>query len=133
MASLSDVQKTPLCPEVEDDFLGIAIDLAPRPVRNSPLVIHGTYRIPWALAETIEPPLHRALVLVVQRGAVHRVATPFRERVLFGDDERETQGGALGHFTLDVFELQGGEAAGDYHLLVSLGEMVSNVLRVAVL
>ena len=133
MASLSDVQKTPLCPEIPEDAPGIAIEVAPRPVRNSPLVIHGTYLVPWAQAEAIEAPLQRALVLVIQNGELHHVATPFRGRVLFADDERETRAGALGHFTMDVFELQGGFAAGDYHLLVSLGEMVSNVIRVQVL
>jgi hypothetical protein len=132
MASLTDVQETPLCPEISEDAPGIVIDLAPRPVKNSPLVIHGTYLVPWAQAELVEPPLHRALVLVIQNGETHHVATPFRARVLFGDDERETRNGTLGHFSMDVFELQGGFATGDYHLLVSLGELVSNVVRVQI-
>ena len=133
MATLTDVQKTPLCPEISEDSPGIAIDLAPRPVRGSPLVIHGTYLVPWAQAELVEPPLQRALVLVIQNGETHHVATPFRGRVLFSDDERETHAGALGHFTMDVFELQGSFAPGDYHLFVSLGALVSNVIRVQIL
>lgn len=132
MPSMTDVEKTPLCPQVDDDFTGVAIAVAPRPARNSPLVVHGTYRVPWALADTIEPPLHRALVLVVQNGALHSAVTPFRDKVLFGDDERETPAGVLGHFTMDVFELGEGLVPGDYHLLVSLNELISNVVRVEV-
>jgi hypothetical protein len=130
--SATDIARTPLCPALAAEFAGVQIAVAPRPQRSSPLVIHGAYRIPWADADAIEPSRHRALVLVVTAGAGHLVASPFRERILFEDDEQQTRGGALGFFTIDVFEQLGREAAGDYHLLVSLGRHTSNVVRVEV-
>jgi hypothetical protein len=128
----TDVRRTPLCPTLPPELAGVRIALAPRPERSSPLVVHGSYRIPWADADAIEPSRHRAIVLVVTGGEGFSVTTPFRERILFPDDEQETRTGPVGFFTLDVFELLGADPPGDYHVLVSLGPYTSNVERVAV-
>ncbi|MCC6557365.1 MAG: hypothetical protein IT372_30815 [Polyangiaceae bacterium] len=131
-ANSTDILRTPICPALPPDFAGVRIAAAPRPLRTSPLVIHGAYRIPWADADPIAPPRHRALVLVVTSGSHCFAATPFRERILFEDDEQETPGGPLGYFTMDVLALQGREPSGDYHVLVSLGPYTSNVVRVTI-
>lgn len=130
--SATDILRTPLCPALPPGFAGVQIAAAPRATPTSPLVLHGAYRIPWADAEPIAPSRHRALVLVVTKGPLFFVAAPFRERILFEDDEQQTPAGAVGHFSMDVFALQGSESSGDYHLLVSLGPYTSNVVRVPV-
>src|SRR5262249_41562041 len=114
------------------DFAGVQIVAAPRPQRMSPLAIHGAYRIPWADADALAPSRHRAIVLVATAGDRYVVATPFRGRILFEDDELSSQIRPTGFFSIDVFEIQGSDAPGDYHLLVSLGPYTSNVVRVAV-
>src|SRR5690606_28457358 len=68
-ANSTDILRTPICPALPPDFAGVRIAAAPRPLRTSPLVIHGAYRIPWADADPIAPPRHRALVLVVTSGS----------------------------------------------------------------
>jgi hypothetical protein len=128
----ANLGRHPLSPTLEPDFVGIQIVPAPRTARDSPLVIHGTFRIPWADAEAIEAPRQRALVVVVMNGTLHGAYTPFREQVLFEDDDSATRAGAHGFFNLDVFGVQGHDRPGDYHVFVSLGPHVSNVVRMAV-
>jgi len=126
------VVRTPLCPVLPPELTGVRIALAARPSPRSPVVVHGSYRIPWADADGIAPSRHRALVLVVTGVHLHFVATPFREQILFPDDEHESRGGPAGFFTMDVLALMGADPPGLYHLLVSLGPHTSNVLPFAV-
>jgi hypothetical protein len=125
----TSTQRTALNPKIAPDFQGIEVVVGPRPARASPLVLHGTFRLPWADADRIEAPRHRALVLVVTRGAASAAFTPFREQILFEDDEEATRNGAFGSFAIDVFDLLGRDAAGVYYLFVSIGMHVSNVVR----
>jgi hypothetical protein len=114
------------------DVLGVRIGLAERPVASAPLVVHGAYRIPDADLVGVTAPAIRALVLVAQRDLAPHVVAPFAEQVLFDDDHVRTNAGLEGAFTLDVFELLGAWSeprAGHYHLFVSLGPHVSNVLE----
>jgi hypothetical protein len=99
---------------------------------SGPLVLHGAFNLPHAEADALGHPVHRAVVLVIQRGAYYNIATPFREHVLFPDDEVAASGGVGGYFHVDVFEQQGGPVPGYYHLLVSIGEHVSAVHEVQV-
>jgi hypothetical protein len=111
---------------------GVRIQLAARPLASSPLVVHGVYRVAAADVADFQPPAARGVVVVVQRNLTPFVATPFRERVLFDDDVVVTDAGIEGAFTLDVREVLGGDgasSAGRFHIFVSLGPHVSNVLQ----
>ncbi|MEZ4301229.1 MAG: hypothetical protein R3B70_40215 [Polyangiaceae bacterium] len=122
--------KTPLSPRLADDFEGLSIALAPRETLASPLVIHGVFRIPWPEADRLGPSLHRLLVLVVN--GLDRVTTvaPFREQVLFPDDETPGRAGRQGYFNLDVRALTGPLPARSPFARVSLGPFVSNALPI---
>lgn len=111
---------------------GIALGLAPRPSPASPLLLHGAFRISVEQAKWLGGEPHRAVVLLVQHGPAHNVYVPFRERVLFVDDVGGSGGDVTGYFNLDVFDLQGQFAAGNYHLLVSMGELISSVVETTV-
>lgn len=132
IAGATSVERTALCPVLPSGVAGVRIAAAPMPRADSPLVLHGSYHLPRLDAERIRPPCQRALVLLVTRLPRCWVATPFEGRVLFADDEHRGADGARGAFTLDVFELQGSQQRGQYHLLVSLGPHVSNVVAVRV-
>jgi hypothetical protein len=117
------------------DVRGLQVALAQRPLATAPLVLHGAYRIPHADLEGFEHPIVRSLVLVTQRNLLPSVLSPFAEKVLFEDDQVRTAFGTEGAFTLDVFELlalPAHERAGHYHLFVSLGPHVSNVVEATV-
>lgn len=109
------------------------ISVAPQADPHHPLIIHGSFNVPYAQAEALGRPIHRALVLVVQIGSYRNVYTPFREFVLFPDDEFGASGGGLGgYFNIDVFSLLGAPIPGDYHLVVSIGEHVSTAAEASV-
>lgn len=110
---------------------GIALVAGPRSPRE-PLVVHGTFRLDMRDLEELGASPTRGVTLVVTNGELFGAYTPFRDHVMFGDDLAAAPGGAIGHFNIDVFEQQGGYAAGDYHLFVSLGTRISNVIRLTV-
>ncbi len=122
----ADTRRHAHSPELAPGAHGIAIAAA---VEDGALVLHGAFRIPWRDAEAIEPPRHRAIVLVASAPGGYAVLSPFCEQVLCDDDEQATSGGAFGWFNLDVTALLGEARPGDCHLLVSLGPHTSNVLR----
>jgi hypothetical protein len=111
---------------------GVVIVSPAQATARGGLVLHGAFNVPHAEADALGRPVHRAVVLVIQRGEYYNVATPFREHVLFADDEVAASGGVGGYFHIDVFEQQGGPVPGYYHLLVSIGEHVSVVHEVSV-
>ncbi len=96
------------------------------------LVVHGAFNLRIADGDAIGHPAHRAIVLVVWSFGYRYVATPFREQVLFADDEVGLPGGVGGYFNVDLFDLQGRAVPGDYHLYVTMGEYLSNVERASV-
>ncbi len=113
------------------DVRGVRIRLAPRGAEEAPLV-HGAFRVPTDDLEVVSAHVARALVLVVQRDLAPRVLSPFRDTVLFDDDQTLTHAGIEGAFTLDVFDLlklPPEARAGHWHLFVSLGPHVSNVVE----
>ena len=124
----SDCRQLPLSPALPPEP-GIVLTLAPRPLPLSPLVVHGSFLLSQEQSDALDGGIHRAVVLVVQHGSLHNALTPFRDRVIFADDVTPGTAGMAGYFSLDVFELQGGFAAGHYHLLVSIGEQVSAVVE----
>jgi hypothetical protein len=127
MAALS-TQRVPLSPALPASP-GIVLALAPRPQPLSPLLVHGAFLLDPATAEAIGGEPHRGIVVVVQHGEAHSAYTPFRDPVLFADDVAHGPRGVEGYFTLDVFALQGSFAPGPYHVLVSMGELVSPVVE----
>lgn len=129
---LTSARDSDLRGHLQAELRGLQMALAPRPLATSPLVVHGAYRIPHVDLEDIQHPVIRALVLVAQRSFLPTVISPFAERVLFEDDQLRTTFGVEGAFTLDVFDILGlppGSRAGHYHLFVSLGPHVSNVVE----
>lgn len=125
------VERLPESPALAPDFLGITLALGPRSSPAEPVLVHGSFRVPWPDADRIEPPRHRALVLVVTSAAGYSVSTPFREQVLFPDDETATHAGPLGHFNLDIGALLGKLPEREAFAFVSLGPLTSNVVRIA--
>src|SRR5262245_19901113 len=113
--------RTEHTPDLPPGFEGVRIALAPRPQRLSPAVVCGAYFLPWPDAEKIAPSRHRAIVLVVSRGPPWLVATPFREQILFEDDERPARAGVSGHFTIDLTALTDGKLFSGFRAFVSLG------------
>jgi len=72
------------------------------------------------------------VVLVIKREHSYSAITPFKDHVLFQDDDRLTPGGVAGYFVIDVFSAQQKRLEGDYHLFVSMGEHISNVVQLTV-
>lgn len=126
----ASVEKSPASPAIAPDFEGVQITLAPRARPGEPVILHGAYRLPWPEADRLPAPRHRALVLVVTSRAGQSATAPFREQVLFPDDETATPGGPLGHFTFDVGALLGAAPRDEAFALVSLGPFTSNVARI---
>ncbi len=110
---------------------GIVITRAPTALPRD-LIVHGTFYLSMTDLEELGTTPSPALALLVTNHTLFAVYTPFADFVVFGDDLHATQGGAVGYFNIDVFELQGGVRGGDYHLSVSLGRHVSNVLHVTI-
>jgi hypothetical protein len=108
---------------------GIAVCLGPSPSVRGRLVIHGAFRLPLELAERIGRPAQRAVVVVGQLGWRCGAATPFREMMLFEDDDALEHDTVVGYFNIDVFQLQGGPAVGLYHLFASMDGYLSNLIE----
>jgi hypothetical protein len=128
-ASATHVEKDASSPRIPE-APGVVITGPAQATTRTPLVLHGAFHLTYAEADELGRPAHRGLVLVIQRDEDYNAVTPFREHVLFADDEVGARGGVGGYFHMDVFEEQGGPAPGHYHLLVSIGERVSAVHEV---
>lgn len=124
------VRRSALTPEIPAGAHGVSLVLAPRTGLASPVVLHGAYSLPWSDADKIAPSRHRAIVLVVTTGPRHLVATPFRDLLLFEDDERAAREGVKGAFSIDLTALSADPIPDDFQAFVSIGPHVSNVLVV---
>jgi hypothetical protein len=114
------------------DF-GIVIRALPDPpVVSGRLMLHGAFRLPRAIAEIIERPVQRAVVLVVQRFSEFNALTPFRQHILFEGDDELGEDAVGGYFNIDVFQEDGRAVPGQYHLFVSIDEHLSNVIELDV-
>ena len=124
------VRSPPSPPIPASPGLVIAVDHRRDP--RSPLIVHGAFHLPIRDGDAIGHPVHRGIVVVVW-SLDHRYAiAPFREQVLFVDDEVGLPGGVGGYFSVDLFEIQQGPVQGDFHLYASLGEHLSNVEHASV-
>ena len=143
--SFPNTQRGEGSPAGEAGFTGVRIAARPRISVAGDMIVSGVYQVVEEEAQRIDERLHRALVLVVSSAHLSFVATPFREILLFEDDDERFGWGRRGYFNLDVFATvarrSSPEAAsegpveivpGDYFLSVSLGAHLSNVVMVTV-
>ena len=112
--------------------MGLMLDARERLTRRDPFELRGFFRLPIPEAERIDKRLHRAIVLVVRMGGLDFVDAPFREKAFFADDVKVSNGATEGWFSLDLFELLGTRLPGEYYVSGSLGERLSNTLKVVV-
>jgi hypothetical protein len=125
------VQRAPLSPALPPKpGIVVAVDRSRDP--RAPLVLHGAFHLPILEGDAIGHPVHRAIVVVAWSFGTKWATAPFRELVLFADDELGLPGGVGGYFNVDLFALQERPIAGDFHLLSSIGGWISNVERASV-
>jgi hypothetical protein len=121
----------PSIPTPASGFTGVLVASRPMIHLGSRMILSGVYQLHEAEAERIDAHLHHALCVVVTSADLARVLTPFREVVLFDDDDERFPWGRRGYFQVDVFE-GADPPRGDYFLHVALGEHLSNTVEVAV-
>ena len=109
-------------PAVSHDFRGVIIVAMRVPRREELIQIDGLFRIPTAAAAEIGRPLHRALSCLAWGRAYHDSVDPFRDIVLFPDDEIDSGGSIQGAFAFQVPMYRG---VGLY-LHVALGPYLSD-------
>ena len=108
-------------PSVDPSFRGVAI-VASRQKTGDPLRVDGVFQVSQADANFIGRPLHRSLVCVVW--SYGESVTPFREVVLFPDDEVQKGDAVYGTFSFQLPVPQPG-----MYLHVALGEHLSASVR----
>lgn len=104
-------------PSVASTFRGITI-VASRPKKGDAVCVDGVFQVSQADAQYIGRPLHSSLVCVAWRGGGS--IAPFREVVLFPDDEVQKGDAVWGAFS---FQLP--ISAGGLYLHVALGPHLS--------
>jgi hypothetical protein len=125
-------QVGPSTPSIPGGFVGVRIAAPAVLSTRGRVVVSGIFQILADEAQAIGPHLHRALVAVMTSGGIYGAYNPFREVVLFADDEERHPWGSRGYFHFDLFEDEEELDPADYHVFVSLGEHLSNVVAVAV-
>jgi hypothetical protein len=96
------------------------------------MILHGVYVLPEEEAARIDEQLHRALVAVVTIGGSAAAWNPFREVVLFPDDEERSGRMRRGYFHFDAYPDRAELHHGEYYAMVSLGRFLSNSIRIRV-
>ena len=112
----------PGAPAVPADFRGVAIAASRVPQRGDLVQIDGRFRLPAAEAKAIGRPLQRAISCSVWGNGHQDSLDPFRDLVLFPDDETEVGGLVEGGFSFQFPMYRG---AGLY-LHVALGGYLSD-------
>lgn len=113
---------------------GIRIQAPTRCQEPDRIPLHGEYKVPYA--ETSVPKqavlMPKHIVLVVTHAGQYVALKPYREVVVFQNDVQDDGQTASGHFSLHVFDHIKFKGRGDYYILCSLGNYLSNVVRVTV-
>jgi hypothetical protein len=113
---------------------GIAITAQTQCKESDGIRLRGEYKVPYTEAsvpkEAILMPKH--IALVVTRGGNYTAIKPFRDMVVFEDDVHDDGQCASGNFNLNVFDHIQFNGEGDYYILCSLGNYLSNVVKVTV-
>jgi hypothetical protein len=76
---------------------------------------------------------HRNLVLTVLREPMYGSYHPLKDCMIFHDDVQKMSGAYSGWFSLDVWSYAAFRHPGIYHIRVSLGEALSNVIETGVI
>jgi hypothetical protein len=130
--SLPNTRRPPAQQPPAADFRGIEIAAPGSAPGDGPVVVSGTFVIPEQEALRIDERLHRALVLVKVSMTLYHVTNPFRDVILFEDDEERVAGTRRGFFSFNAFDGFARAPGGDYYITVSLGDRLSNTVRVFV-
>lgn len=125
-------RRTKATPATPQGFSGVLIAAPSAVSPRGPMIISGVYQLKEEDAAKIDERLHRALVAVVTVGEGFRVWNPFREAVLFEDDEERSPYSRRGYFHFNVYPDQNELFPGDYFALVSLGRFLSSSIRILV-
>jgi len=102
-------------------------------ILENPFTISGRFIASEKEFNRLGGSLHRDLVLTVLRDPMYGSYHPLRNCMFFKDDIQELSGAYGGWFSLDVWAYSGFRIAGVYHVRVSLGEALSNVIETRVI
>lgn len=131
MKSPTNVERHPDSPAPPREP-GIVIVSPSRVEARQPWILRGAFHLTSAEATSLGRPSHRAVALLVQRDDDHNVFTPFREHILFADDEVGVGGGGIGgYFNIDVHAHMGQPIPGRYFFIASIGTHVSVAVEAA--
>jgi hypothetical protein len=121
LAGVPQTRPTPTTPVASAAFHGVVIAAARVPLKGDLVQIDGLFRLPAEDAEAIGRPLHRALSCSVWGKGHQDSLDPFRDVVLFPDDETEAGGAIQGCFSFQ-FPMYRGQGL---YLHVALGPYLS--------
>ena len=99
---------------------------------ESEFLISGRFVLSSKELERLGGSPHRDLVLTVLRDPLYGSYHPLKGCMFFRDDIKDVSGFHSGWFTLDVWTYSGFRHEGIYHIRVSLGEELSNVIETRV-
>lgn len=113
---------------------GIVITADPRSTHAAGISLRGEYKVPYAedsvpKQATLMP---KHIAMVVTRSDNYVALKPFCDMVVFEDDVKDDGKCAAGNFSLNVFDHIPFKEGGDYYILCSLGNYLSNILKVTV-
>lgn len=100
---------------------------------ESVFTISGKFVLSTEEYERLGGSPHRDLVLTILREPLYESYHPLRNLLLFHDDLEESGDNYVGWFSLDVWAYSGFRFEGTYHIRVSLGEALSNVIETKVI
>jgi hypothetical protein len=99
---------------------------------ESPFTISGRFIASEKEFKRLGGSPHRDLVLTVLRAPMYGSYHPLKSCMFFKDDIQDMSGRYGGWFSMDVWAYSGFRFAGVYHVRVSLGETLSNVVETRV-
>lgn len=99
---------------------------------ESGFLISGRFVLSSKEFERLGGSPHRDLVLTVLRDPLYGSYHPLKGCMFFRDDITQVSGFHSGWFTLDIWAYSGFRHEGNYHIRVSLGEELSNVIETRV-
>jgi len=100
--------------------------------QQNPFTVSGRFIVDEKEFERLGGSPHRDLVLTVLREPMYGSYHPLKGCLFFRDDVQKLSGAYAGWFTLDVWAYAGFRYEGTYHVRVSLGEALSNVIETRV-
>ena len=113
---------------------GITISAQSQCKGSEGILVRGEYKVPYAddsvpKQATLMP---KHIALVVTRSGNYQAMKPFRDMVVFEDDVKDDGKCAAGNFNFNVFDHIQFDGGGDYYILCSLGNYLSNIVKVTV-